>query len=426
MKKNVLVFSGGSYPGIEVYFSLQHNMLFNPIGISSYSDHSEFVFKEYYTNLPYITDPLFIEELNRIIKLTNSELIIPTHDTIALYLMRNSDKINAKIVCSPFETTEICRYKSLTYNILKKCDFIPKTYTINQKLDYPIFCKRDMSEGSKDAFIIKTPEDLKIINNIDEYVLCEYLPGDEITVDCFTDRHRKLRYLNPRQRLRIMNGISARAINIQVTDEIDRIAREINEIIEFRGYWFIQLKKDKNGYFKLLEISTRFAGTFNLTKNLDVNLPLLALCDRLDMDVDILPNKYTIISDKTYIDRYKIDFDYEIVYIDFDDTIAFDRKQVNTLAMMYLYQCKNRDIKIILITKHEFDIYESLRTLKIDKNLFSEIIIVPNSEFKYMFIDKCVKSIFIDNAFNERKLVKNNLNMPTFDVSNIESLIDWS
>lgn len=36
-----------------------------------------------------------------------------------------------------------------------------------------------------------------------------------------------------------------------------------------------------------------------------------------------------------------------------------------------------------------------------------------------------IPSIFIDNAFEERKAVKENLHMPAFDTCNIECLIDW-
>ena len=113
--------------------------MFNPIAISSYPDHSEFVFKYHYNNLPYIQESNFIDELNNIINDTNSELIIPTHDTIALFLMQNQSKINAKIVCSPVETAEICRYKSLTYNKLERFDFVPKIYSAKDEINYPVF-----------------------------------------------------------------------------------------------------------------------------------------------------------------------------------------------------------------------------------------------------------------------------------------------
>lgn len=426
MKKNVLIFSGGSYPGIEIYFSLQHNLLFNPIAISSYQDHSEFVFKEYHTDLPYIYENDFIDKLNSKILETNSVLIIPTHDTIALFLMENEDKINAKIVCSPVETAKICRYKSLTYKKLSHFDFVPKVYLSDEDLVFPVFCKKDISEGSKDAYLIKDMTDLSKISELNDYVICEYLPGEEITVDCFTDRFGEIRFINPRIRMRIMNGITARAQNLPITEEVNNIIHDINNTLRFRGYWFAQFKKDINGKFKLLEISTRFAGTFNLSKSMDVNLPLLALCDRLDMEIEIIPNEYIITSDKTYIDRYKINYKYERVYIDFDDTIAFDRIKLNTLAMMYLYQCRNNNKQVILITKHEFDIYQTLKKLNIDINLFKEVIIVDKFHYKHQYMDNLIPSIFIDNAFYERKLVKENLKMYTFDVSNIDVLIDWS
>jgi hypothetical protein len=427
MKKNVLIFSGGSYPGIEIYSCLQYNMLFNPIAASSYEDHSQFVFRESFCDLPYIWENDFIVKFNDLIEKSNIELIIPTHDTIAMFLMENEEIINAKIVCSPYETTVLCRFKSKAYEKLFNYNFTPKIYTNIKEVDeFPVFCKKDIGEGSRDTHLIKNMDELTVLLDKDKYLICEYLNGEEITVDCFTDRNRKLLFTNPRKRVRIMNGISARSVNIELTDEILDIIKQINNEIIFRGYWFVQLKQDKQGNFKLLEICTRFAGTFNLSKNLDVNLPLLALCDRLDMDISITPNKYKITSDKTYIDRFKIDIIYERVYIDFDDTIVFDRTQYNTFIMMFLYQCVNKGIELILISKHEYDLYESMRNVHLNPDLFNEIIIVPENTLKYMMMNDNKSSIFIDNCYIERKAVKEHLDIYTFDVSNIESLIDWS
>ena len=53
-----------------------------------------------------------------------------------------------------------------------------------------------------------------------------------------------------------MNGISARAQNIDLTDEIRSIVESINSSIKFRGYWFIQLKKTIGtslNYWKLVQ-----------------------------------------------------------------------------------------------------------------------------------------------------------------------------
>ena len=175
-----------------------------------------------------------------------------------------------------------------------------------------------------------------------------------------------------------------------------------------------------------MEISTRFAGTFGISKNLDVNLPLLALQDFSGVDISIIPNTYEIVLDKSYIDRYKVKYDYQRVYIDFDDTLVFNREKYNTEAMRFLYQCLNNKKEIVLITKHPYDLNKTMESNKLCSAIFDKIIEVPLNEPKYGFIASDVKSIFIDNAFAERKLVKEQLHIPTFDVTNIECLIDWS
>ena len=211
-----------------------------------------------------------------------------------------------------------------------------------------------------------------------------------------------------------------------MTEELLHIVTEISRRIKFRGYWFVQCKADSDGKFKLMEISTRFAGTFDLSKSLDVNLPLLALCDFSEMEVDFTPNKYKISLDKTYIDRYKIDYPYGRVYLDFDDTLVFGRSKYNTEAMRFVYQCLNKGISIVLITKHEYDIHETMKKIRLSENIFDEIVEVPLDRKKYEFMDVTIPSIFIDNAYAERKAVKEHLGIPTFDVSNFDCLIDWS
>ena len=75
--------------------------------------------------------------------------------------MENESRINATIVCSPYETTKICRYKSLTYKTLKDTSFVPKTYSRNSsEIEFPIFAKDDKGQGGRNAFIINNYEEL--------------------------------------------------------------------------------------------------------------------------------------------------------------------------------------------------------------------------------------------------------------------------
>lgn len=426
MRTNVMIFGGGGYNQIAVYFALKNSLLFHPIMGCSYDNHSTFISNDAIIDLPYTNEPSFVEKLNKVLDEQDIKFIIPTHDSAAVTLMEEKKQIHAIVVCSPLETTKICRYKSLTYKVLDGTDIVPGTYTYADP-QFPLFAKDDRGEGGRNARLINNAEELEELKSDGiDYVLCEYLPGDEITIDCFTDRHGKLRFIQPRTRSRLLNGISARSETIEFTEEIKHIVNVLSECIEFRGYWFAQCKKDSDGRYKLMEICTRFAGTFDLSKSLDINLPLLALCDFSEMEIGITPNKYKIQSDKTYIDRYKIDYKYERVYLDFDDTLVFHREKYNTEAMRFVFQCLNKGIEIVLLTKHEYDIYETMKKIHLNEELFSEIIEVPLDKMKYEYVNEDKPSIFIDNAYAERAAIKAYTNMPTFDVSNFNCLIDWA
>ncbi len=432
-KKNVLVFSGSTYPAMQIIDCLKSNLRFHVVAAASYPNHSEFVCDDTVNNLPYIIDPGFLDEFISLVKEKKIDLIIPTDDSIALKLMENSDSIPATLVCSPYETAKLCRHKSLTYEKLEGKTYIPTVYKskkYNEIEDFPVFAKPDDSQGGRGAKIISKPEDFYGLGNLENYVITEYLPGDEYTVDCFTDKAGKLIYACPRIRARLMNGITAHGYDIEYTNEFRSIIEDLNNSISFRGYWFAQLKRDVTGKLKLMEICTRFAGSFGISKSKGVNLPLMALCDFSGLDANVIVNDYQVTSDKTYIERYELDLEYDKVYIDYDDTITYkDGKTVNPYVMAYLYQCKYKSRKIILITRHFATFGETLQAsfkrLCLANDLFDEIIELKWEDKKSDFINDKEKAIFIDNSFAERLDVSNKIGMPVFDVCNIDCLFDW-
>jgi hypothetical protein len=157
-----------------------------------------------------------------------------------------------------------------------------------------------------------------------------------------------------------------------------------------------------------------------LYRQLGVNFALLSIFDAMDIDVSVLKNNISIELDRCLHNRYKMNIEYDTVYIDFYDTIIVANK-VNDTVIKYLYQCRNNNIRICLLTKHDSDIYESLEKYCISKKLFDEIILLQRNEDKIKFI-KHPKSIFIDNYFLDRVLVYNKLEMPVFDVDAVECL----
>ena len=432
-KQNVLVFPSATYPAMQIIDCLKNNPRFHVVAGASYPNHSEFVCDDSIIDIPYINALGFWSKFNELIESRNIKFIIPTDETAAMLLKEKESDLKAVVVCSPYETTKLCRFKRLTYDALAGEKYIPIIYKaekIDEISDYPIFIKPDSSQGSKGVALINHKEQLDSIENLEDYVICEYLPGTEYTVDCFTNKEGQLLFCNPRIRTRLMNGITARGNDVELTDEFEEVINSLNSRIQFRGYWYVQLKRDKEGQLKLLEICTRFAGSFAISKGKGVNLPLLALCDFSGLDTEVIQNNYIVECDKTYIDRYRLNMSYSHVYIDYDDTVTVkEGEAVNPYVIAYLYECKYKGIKLSLITRHKDtfceELKDSFQRLSISHTLFDEIIELKWNENKQDVIKDYEDSIFIDNSFKERKEIHEAFGIPVFDITNMDCLFDW-
>ena len=419
-KINVLIFPAGEINAIELHDALSSCVNIQVFGASSVERHGKYVFQNYISNVPMINSPVFIDKFNELLITNKIDVVFPTHDSVADFFAANQDKIHAKIVVADSRTAAICRDKEKTYELFKNYDFCPQVFQEIKK--YPLFIKPKQGQGAVGASLINNVNELP--EDLSDYVICEYLPGIEYTVDCLTDLKGKLLFILPRSRERLLAGVTVCGQNEKLTEEIEKIAKIINNNLTFKGLWWFQIKKDINNKWKLLEISTRCAGTMCLSRAKGVNLPLLSVYIFMGYDnITILNNNYNIRMDRTLISRYEIDYKYKIVYIDFDDTITWNNV-INLKVIWFLYQCQNLGIKVKLITKHIDDIYLTLEKLSISTNLFAEIIKLNPDDNKSNYI-KPDKAIFIDNSYKERINVFQNLGIPVFDVDNIDVLMDW-
>jgi hypothetical protein len=290
-------------------------------------------------------------------------------------------------------------------------------------MDFPIFLKPDVGQGSKGTFIANTMEDIHFMLKKDPTLLAlEYLPGKEYTIDCFTNKYGKLLFAKGRERKRIYNGIS---VNSKPIEDIrfQKIAEIINDTLSLQGVWFYQVKESANGEFVLMEIAPRIAGTMSLFRVCGVNFIELSLFDRMSSEVSIIYNDLDIEIDRSLFSCFSFKHDYEHVYIDFDDTIIVNNA-VNTNMMKFIYQCKNINKKITILSKHRNNIQASLKKFAISDLLFDEIIILGEHEAKASYIT-AMNSIFIDDSFTERKQVFDSLHIPVFALDALEALLYW-
>ena len=422
--RKVLVFPAGTEIAFEIHHALRYSKFVRLYGATSVACHADLVFENCVEGLPYVDEPGLIERLNQVIDELEIDYIYPAHDSAVLTLTREQERLHAPVVTSALETVEICRSKNLTYDYLRGAEYLPRFYAcLDEIREYPVFIKPSVGQGSVGARRIDSRAALEeaLADGV-EYAICEYLPGQEFTVDCFTDRHGDLRYVGPRSRDRIRSGIAVRSHFLPEDQRINAIAEDLNRRFRFNGAWFFQLKENGQGQLRLMEVAPRIAGTMGATRNRGVNMPLLTLYNMWGFDVDIINNGNELLLDRAFISRFKAGIHYENVYVDFDDTLVL-RGQVNPELMAFLYQARNQGKKLFLISKHVGDLDGELRRFCIHPGLFDQIIRLDQSESKLPYIQ--ADSIFIDDSFAERRRIHQGCGVPVFDLDMIESLIDW-
>jgi hypothetical protein len=422
MKKyNILVFPCGSEIALELFNSLKYQKDINLIGLSSVSDHGQYVFKNYIDGCPFISENSFIDFIKKTVIDYKIDFIYPCLDLAIEKLKKHESELGCTVISCPYSTTEIFLSKRKTYEYFKKLLRVPDILKKEDINTYPVFSKPEIGSSSRGTVKIENKDDLlywtkKYPNNM----LLEYLPGEEYTVDCFTTKNRKLKFIGPRKRARVSNGISVGTTTFYDL-ELEKIANIINDNIEINGAWFFQVKKDKNNSYKLLEIASRFAGSSSLNRILGVNFGYLNVINYIYDDIEIINNNINISIDRSLNIKAKLDLNFKSVYVDFDDTLIINDK-VNETLIKFLYNCINNKKRIYLITKHKYDVYDTLKNYKINSEIFNSIIKLNQYDLKSNYIvDE--KPIFIDDSFSERKEVYNKLKIPVFAPDCIEALL---
>jgi hypothetical protein len=420
---NVLVFPGGTEIGLEIWKSLNESKEINLFSAGrNESNHAPFVFTKHFY-LPSVHENGWLEKLNGVIEKEKIHYVYPAHDEVILALTEKKDQLKCKAVLSPDETCRIARFKSATYRLLKGKIPVPQVYENVQKIEkYPVFVKPDRGQGSQQAYKIENSEELQLIlKNGQQNLIMEYLPGEEYTVDCFSDREKGLLFCQSRERLRVRNGISVNSRLAKDQKSFQEYAHIISQRLVFHGAWFFQMKRDSAGVLKLLEVAPRIAGTMAYDRVLGINMALLSIYEQERIRFEIMPNSADLEIDRALISRYKHNLRYDKVYVDLDDTLIF-RGAVNTNLVRFFYQCINKKIKLVLMTRHAGIPHETLKKYRLE-GIFDEIIHLDKVMSKAeKILEKT--SIFIDDSFRERKEVRVRIGIPTFDCSMIEMLLD--
>ena len=423
---NVFVFPCGSEIALEIARSLSGDRHFHLIGGASVRDHGRFAYEDIVEDVPWLDDASFIPFVKRIVSNRHVDLIYPATDAAIVILKRAEAELGCRVVTSPLQTAEICFSKRATYAALADAVRTPQVFDPQNVQDYPVFGKPDVGHSSRGVAVLSSEEEkAAYLSKNPNSLLLELLPGEEYTVDCFSDRSRRLLFAGARKRARTMGGISISTAPVSEEEQKEFLAlvAKINAALVFRGAWFAQFKRAADGRLVLMEIAARFGGSSGLFRGLGVNFALLSLWDALECDVSVMANRYSIEMDRALGNKYRFGIQYNEVFLDYDDTIVMSADgKVNPSIMRFVFVCRNRGFRVSILSRHRGDLGAELQRHGIDR-LFSRVIHIPEAADKSDYIDN-PHAIFIDDSYAERNRVLLKCQIPVFGLDMVDALCD--
>ncbi|MEN1941725.1 ATP-grasp domain-containing protein [Luteimonas sp. MJ174] len=413
----MLVFPAGTEIGLEIHAALYgfHDIRIFGAGEPE-SSPARFVFAEYHEVRNVHTEG-WLEQLVALCKKLQIHYIFPAHDDVVVALSAERARIPATIITSSNDFCQTTRSKSATYRRLEGIVPVPRLYlSADEVAQYPVLVKPDRGQGSSGVQRVDNAEDLMLVlRQTAEPIICEYLPGDEYTVDCFSSGTDGLLFAGARRRNRMRNGISVNSDTVELP-EARALATAIDCKLKPRGAWFFQLKRSAEEILTLLEVAPRIAGTMAVHRVSGVNFPRLSLLDAEGHHVQILTNPGGVEVDRALCNRYRSPIRFNTLYVDLDDTLLRD-KILDESVMRLICRCLNQEIHLVLITERD----PTVGGMPKIASLFNEVVQVQPTQPRSDFLCEA-SAIYVDNSFHRRLEVNRSKNIPTFDVSMIELL----
>jgi carbamoyl-phosphate synthase large subunit len=142
---------------------------------------------------------------------------------------------------------------------------------------------------------IMTSDELERVLSIafeQPFILMEYLPGTEYSVDLFA-RNAELIVAIPRKRDRVSNGIVIKG-KIEKNDLLIQASKSIVEKLNLDSFINLQFRFDENGNPKLIDLNPRFCGSQIMSLGAGVNFPYICVKIAMGENVDIITPNWNV------------------------------------------------------------------------------------------------------------------------------------
>ena len=233
--------------------------------------------------VPPGADPDFAERLLDLALMVGADVVIPTVDVelVPVAKARASFEAHGITVMTPdAEALATCLDKAALMAAVSPA-LAPRWGILDRTFDedaweLPLIAKPRAGAGGRGVELVTTPEHLASLPRDGHLLVQELLPGEEFSVDVLMSPTGEVWATVPRMRMRTDSGVAIVSRTV-LDQELMTCAREAVRAAGLSWVANVQLRRDRHGRPRLLEINPRFPGTMSLTVASGVNMPSVAL-----------------------------------------------------------------------------------------------------------------------------------------------------
>jgi carbamoyl-phosphate synthase large subunit len=216
------------------------------------------------------------------------DVVVPTVDGELIPLAARRAQFEAagvRLVLAPLATLEVCLDKWALHARCHGHVRTPDTVLVDEAFDpacapLPAIVKPRVGSGSRGIHRVEDGGELGRLERDGSLLVQELLPGAEYSLDVLTTGEGRVIAVVPRERLKVDSGIAVTG-RTRHDERLERIGREVAELIGLRGIANVQVKGDTRGNPALLEVNPRFPGTMALTVASGPDMPWLCVAEQL-------------------------------------------------------------------------------------------------------------------------------------------------
>jgi carbamoyl-phosphate synthase large subunit len=158
---------------------------------------------------------------------------------------------------------------------------VPRTECFDETVDpaswtYPVIVKPRTGSGSRDISVVESRGALAARDTCADFLVQEFLPGEEYSIDVLADAGGHVVASVPRVRTRVDSGVSVAGRTIHDA-ELEQFGSAVVAATGLTYIANVQARRDVAGRPALLEVNPRVPGTLPLTVASGVDMPRMAL-----------------------------------------------------------------------------------------------------------------------------------------------------